>query len=140
MMCTIKFPGVFSVDALLNKSQQRSEHGLWQWRDDRGVWHSYSWIDSKIIEAAYQSGEDELSLATMGRTYTIDFNAMQQVTPSRPDVIMTRGEGPFSLNILAHHKCQTNCGDSAHTYYTYFYYLSTGICSHVDCCSVNEDG
>ena len=72
--------GVFSVDALLNKSQQRSEHGLWQWRDDRGVWHSYSWIDSKIIEAAYQSGEDELSLATMGRTYTIDFNSMQQVT------------------------------------------------------------
>lgn len=73
------FVGVFAVDALLNKSQQRSEHGLWQWRDDRGVWHSYSWIDSKIIEAAYQSGEDELSLATMGRTYTIDFNAMQQV-------------------------------------------------------------
>lgn len=73
------FLGVFSVDALLNKSQQRSEHGLWQWRDDRGVWHSYSWIDSKIIEAAYHSGEDELSLATMGRTYTIDLNAMQQV-------------------------------------------------------------
>ncbi|XP_031562481.1 E3 ubiquitin-protein ligase TRIP12-like [Actinia tenebrosa] len=71
--------GVFSVDALLNKSQQRSEHGLWQWRDDRGVWHSYSWIDSKIIEAAYHSGEDELSLATMGRTYTIDLNAMQQI-------------------------------------------------------------
>ncbi|XP_048588238.1 E3 ubiquitin-protein ligase TRIP12 isoform X2 [Nematostella vectensis] len=71
--------GVFSVDALLNKSQLRTEHGLWQWRDDRGTWHSYSWIDCKIIEAAFQSGEDELSLSTMGRSYTIDFNALQQI-------------------------------------------------------------
>ena len=68
------------MDALLCKPQQKAEQGLWQWRDDRGLWHTYSWIDSKIIEAAYQSGEDELTLTTLGRTYTVDFNTMQQVT------------------------------------------------------------
>jgi len=71
--------GIFSVDTLLCKPQQKAEQGLWQWRDDRGLWHTYSWIDSKIIEAAYQSGEDELTLTTLGRTYTVDFNTMQQV-------------------------------------------------------------
>ena len=73
--------GIFSVDTLLCKPQQKAEQGLWQWRDDRGLWHTYSWIDSKIIEAAYQSGEDELTLTTLGRTYTVDFNTMQQVRP-----------------------------------------------------------
>lgn len=76
----IKLAGIFSVDALLCKPQQKAEQGLWQWRDDRGLWHTYSWIDSKIIEAAYQSGEDELTLTTLGRTYTVDFNSMQQVS------------------------------------------------------------
>lgn len=74
------FAGIFLVDALLCKPQQKAEQGLWQWRDDRGLWHTYSWIDSKIIEAAYQSGEDELTLTTLGRTYTVDFNSMQQVS------------------------------------------------------------
>ena len=32
-----------------------------------------------VFQAAYQSGEDEVNLSTMGRTYTIDFNAMQQI-------------------------------------------------------------
>lgn len=70
--------GIFEVDALLFKPQHKAEQGLWQWRDDRGLWHTYSWIDSKIIEAAYQGGEDELTLTTLGRTYTVDFNSMQQ--------------------------------------------------------------
>ena len=51
----------------------------WQWRDNRGIWHAYSGIDSRIVEAAHQSGEDEISLSTMGRTYTIDFHSMQQI-------------------------------------------------------------
>lgn len=33
----------------------------------------------KINQAAHQSGEDELTLSTMGRTYTIDFDSMQQI-------------------------------------------------------------
>jgi len=51
----------------------------WQWRDDRGAWHNYSTIDSRLIEAAHQSSEDEISLSTLGRTYTVDFHAMQQI-------------------------------------------------------------
>lgn len=51
----------------------------WQWRDDRGLWHAYSAIDSRIIETAHLSGDDEISLSTLGRTYTIDFHSMQQI-------------------------------------------------------------
>ena len=32
-----------------------------------------------IPQAAHQSGEDEVSLSTFGRAYTIDFNTMQQI-------------------------------------------------------------
>ena len=72
--------GIFSVDSLLTKQTGvQSDTILWQWKDDRGLWHPYSAIDSRIIEAAHQSGEDEISLSTMGRTYVIDFNAMQQI-------------------------------------------------------------
>ena len=31
------------------------------------------------LQAAHQGGEDEVSLSTMGRAYTIDYNTMQQV-------------------------------------------------------------
>jgi E3 ubiquitin-protein ligase TRIP12 len=31
------------------------------------------------VQAAYQSGEDEVGLATMGRSYVVDFNTMQQI-------------------------------------------------------------
>ena len=74
------FIGVFSVDALLVKgSQQNTTSGCWQWRDDRGVWHNYMWVDNRILEAAHQSNEDEISLSTLGRNYIIDFTNMQQV-------------------------------------------------------------
>lgn len=32
-----------------------------------------------LLQAAHQSGEDEMSLSTMGRTYTVDFHSMQQI-------------------------------------------------------------
>lgn len=31
------------------------------------------------MQAAHQSGEDEISLSTQGRTYTVDFHSMQQI-------------------------------------------------------------
>jgi len=31
------------------------------------------------FQAAHQAGEDEISLSTLGRTYTIDFHSMQQI-------------------------------------------------------------
>lgn len=32
-----------------------------------------------ILQTAHQNGEDEISLSTLGRVYTIDFNSMQQI-------------------------------------------------------------
>ena len=72
--------GIFCIDALLVKgTQQNATNGCWQWRDDRGIWHNYMWVDNRILEAAHQSGEDEISLSTLGRNYIIDFTNMQQV-------------------------------------------------------------
>ncbi|XP_048836365.1 E3 ubiquitin-protein ligase TRIP12 isoform X4 [Brienomyrus brachyistius] len=72
--------GIFAVDTMLKKgSAQTTEGAVWQWRDDRGLWHPYNRIDSRIIETAHQNGEDEISLSTLGRVYTIDFNSMQQI-------------------------------------------------------------
>uniref|UniRef100_A0A3P8WY34 E3 ubiquitin-protein ligase n=1 Tax=Cynoglossus semilaevis TaxID=244447 RepID=A0A3P8WY34_CYNSE len=72
--------GIFAVDIMLKKgSAQAAEGAIWQWRDDRGLWHPYNRIDSRIIETAHQNGEDEISLSTLGRVYTIDFNSMQQI-------------------------------------------------------------
>jgi len=72
--------GIFCIDALLVKgTQQNATNGCWQWRDDRGIWHNYMWVDNRILEAAHQSGEDEISLSTLGRNYIIDFTNMQQI-------------------------------------------------------------
>lgn len=35
--------------------------------------------DDLILQTAHQNGEDEISLSTLGRVYTIDFNSMQQI-------------------------------------------------------------
>ena len=43
------------------------------------MWHLYTLMDSRIAESAYQAGEEEVGLTTMGRTYTIDLNTMQQI-------------------------------------------------------------
>lgn len=72
--------GIFAVDALLERPSALSkEQPAWQWRDDRGMWHPYSSVDSRTIETAHISGDDEVSLNTLGRTYTIDFHSMQQI-------------------------------------------------------------
>lgn len=72
--------GIFSIDSHLSKGGSNSyQSGTWQWRDDRNAWHTYLWVDNRIIEAAYQSGEDEISLSTLGRNYIIDFTSMQQI-------------------------------------------------------------
>ncbi|XP_006820136.1 E3 ubiquitin-protein ligase TRIP12-like [Saccoglossus kowalevskii] len=72
--------GIFAVDAMLCKSNvQNTDAAIWQWRDDRGLWHPYTRIDNRIVEASHLAGEDEVCLSTLGRAYTIDFNAMQQI-------------------------------------------------------------
>ena len=96
--------GVFSVNCLLCKGQQHTlDTVVWQWRDDRGVWHPYTLMDIKIVEASYQSGEEDVNISTQGKTYTIDFNAMQQTNEetgnsrpiqrkANPFIMPTRGE------------------------------------------------
>lgn len=80
LMPTLPCDGIFSIDLVMRKGSGASMDAvIWQWKDDRNMWHPYTPIDSKIIEAAHQSGEDEVSLSTMGRAYTIDFNSMQQI-------------------------------------------------------------
>jgi E3 ubiquitin-protein ligase TRIP12 len=77
--------GIFVVNSMmiahpgLYYSSNSQDAVQWQWRDDRGNWNSYSSFDSRIIEAAHQSGEDEISLSMQGRTYTVDFLGMQQI-------------------------------------------------------------
>lgn len=47
--------GIFAVDVMLKKgSAQATEGAIWQWRDDRGLWHPYNRIDSRIIEVYLQ--------------------------------------------------------------------------------------
>lgn len=80
LMPKLPSDGIFAVDALLERpSTLCKEQPSWQWQDDRGVWHTYSSADSRAIETAHFSGDDEVSLNTLGRTYTIDFHSMQQI-------------------------------------------------------------
>lgn len=36
-------------------------------------------VKCHVLQAAYQAGEDEICLSAMGRSYTVDFNSMQQI-------------------------------------------------------------
>lgn len=45
--------GIFSVDQLLRKGNMANTDAvIWQWRDDRGMWHPYTLIDSRIVEVS----------------------------------------------------------------------------------------
>lgn len=80
LMPKLPTDGIFTVDALLKKGPLLNTDSVqWQWKDDAGNWHPYSTIDSRMIEAAHVQGEDDVSLHTMGRTYTVDFHSMQQI-------------------------------------------------------------
>ncbi|XP_070496016.1 E3 ubiquitin-protein ligase TRIP12 isoform X2 [Chironomus tepperi] len=80
LMPRLPTDGLFCVDTLLERSSNATQDAIqWQWRDEKGIWRPYSSIDSRIIEAAHQNSDEEISLSTMGRTYTIDFHAMQQI-------------------------------------------------------------
>ncbi|KAL1512943.1 hypothetical protein ABEB36_002442 [Hypothenemus hampei] len=80
LMPKLPTDGIFTVDAMLEKpSSIAKDQPIWQWRDDRGWWHPYGAVDSRIIESAHQNGDDEVSLNTLGRIYTVDFHSMQQI-------------------------------------------------------------
>ncbi|XP_013193092.2 E3 ubiquitin-protein ligase TRIP12 isoform X1 [Amyelois transitella] len=81
LMPRLPTDGIFTVDAHLDRpwsaANDRTAH--WQWRDDRGTWRSYSWAESRAIEAGAAAGEEEVCLSTLGRSYTVDLTAMQQL-------------------------------------------------------------
>ncbi|XP_057663764.1 E3 ubiquitin-protein ligase TRIP12 isoform X1 [Diorhabda carinulata] len=80
LMPKLPSDGIFAVDALLERpANVAKDQPIWQWRDDRAVWHPYGAVDSRIIEAAHMNNDDEVSLNTLGRIYTIDFHSMQQI-------------------------------------------------------------
>lgn len=72
--------GIFSINSLLvDDNGSHYESVVWQWRDDRGIWHRYNAVDNRIIDTAHRAGDEEVTLLTMGKTYTIDFTTMQQI-------------------------------------------------------------
>ncbi|XP_059049375.1 E3 ubiquitin-protein ligase TRIP12 [Achroia grisella] len=81
LMPRLPTDGIFAVDAHLDRpwsaTTDRAAH--WQWRDDRGAWRSYSWAESRALEAGVAAGEEEVCLSTLGRSYTVDLTAMQQL-------------------------------------------------------------
>jgi len=80
LMPRLPSDGIFEVNALLDRECNSSQESVvWQWRDDRGIWHKYSAIDNKLIDNAHRAGDEEVTLVTLGKTYTIDFTTMQQI-------------------------------------------------------------
>ncbi|XP_063373487.1 E3 ubiquitin-protein ligase TRIP12 isoform X3 [Cydia amplana] len=81
LMPRLPTDGIFAVDQHLDRPwsapTERAAH--WQWRDDRGLWRSYSWAESRALEAGATAGEEEVCLTTLGRSYTVDLTAMQQL-------------------------------------------------------------
>lgn len=120
--------GIFEVDLFWTKQTVISNNGvIWQWKDDSGLWHSYNSIDCKMLEAAHQASEDEITLSTMGRTYIVDFNSMQQINEdtgtSRPvqRLVNSNPESSSSntndnKNIDARIECLTQEPDLATTF------------------------
>ena len=51
LMPRLPVTGIFSIDSLLKPSSGLTQDTIqWQWRDDRGIWHSYPIPDSRDIE------------------------------------------------------------------------------------------
>ncbi|XP_023287946.1 E3 ubiquitin-protein ligase TRIP12 isoform X3 [Orussus abietinus] len=79
LMPPLPTDGIFSVNSLLERTGNQQETVHWEWRDERHCCHPFNTIDSRIIEMAFQNGEDEICLSTLGRTYTIDLTVMKQI-------------------------------------------------------------
>ncbi|XP_068981584.1 E3 ubiquitin-protein ligase TRIP12 [Bombus flavifrons] len=79
LMPSLPTDGIFSVNSLLERTSNQQENVHWEWRDERHCCHPFSTIDSRIIEMAFQNGEDEICLSSLGRTYTIDLTVMKQI-------------------------------------------------------------
>ena len=53
LMPRLPSDGIFAIDTMLKKGNSHIvDAAIWQWRDDRGMWHPYTRIDSRIIEVS----------------------------------------------------------------------------------------
>lgn len=72
--------GIFHVDGLPLTPQARiAVEGIWQWKDERGVWHSFDAADNRVLENSYSARDDEVTLTCMGQNLLIDFHTMTQI-------------------------------------------------------------
>ena len=66
-------------------ANQPGSNFQWMWKDGgSGTWQPYAKMDNRMIEMAFSSGEEEITLSglsslNLSATYTIDFHAMQQI-------------------------------------------------------------
>ncbi|CAB4064432.1 TRIP12 [Lepeophtheirus salmonis] len=80
LMPPLPADGIFAVDALLTRpGAYIRDPVLWQWQDDRGIWHTYGYNDCRVIEAAHVAGEEEVTLASNGNTFVLNLNSMHEI-------------------------------------------------------------
>lgn len=72
--------GIFEIDKLLMTNRRPTRTTIqWEWQADSGSWQPYNRVENRLIEASHLSGEDDVSVDVLGRTYIIEFSVMQQI-------------------------------------------------------------
>ena len=72
--------GVFAVDGLLAApGTMVRDPMVWQWQDDRGAWHTYTYQECRGIEAAYLAGEAEVMLNTSTATFSLNLLSRHEI-------------------------------------------------------------
>lgn len=90
MMPPLPKDGVFEVEEWMVERKRMYALVQWEWQESTSTWRQYGRIESRIIEDAYQSQEDECSLTILGNTYVIDMSAMQQINEDTGTVRLVR--------------------------------------------------
>jgi len=51
---------------------------IWEWEDEDKNWHGYDASSCRLLEASQLCGVDKISIASLGRSYSIDLKRMVQ--------------------------------------------------------------
>ena len=51
---------------------------VWEWEDEHKDWHGYGTSSCRLLEASHLCGVNNVSITSLGRTYTIDLKRMVQ--------------------------------------------------------------
>lgn len=72
--------GVFAVDGLLAAPGSLVRDPMvWQWQDDRGVWHTYAYQECRAIEAAFLAGDQEVILANNNAAFSLNLVSRHEI-------------------------------------------------------------